>query len=504
MAKPKILIQTDKIPIIESQLNDIAINVMQYLFLVTNWQDVNADWTLAIQTALNTGKPVYLPPRDFYVTNLTMVSDKQIIYSTSRKATLKSKNNSGAIITVSGNANEIRDLSFYAPTSNVSDLGFCAIKLDNSQHTKLNRIYTVGAFTYTLILNNAIYCTIDESYISGAKRRNIYIKNGTYTQILGSMIHNADIDNVDFESLIYCEDAPSVYISKCHVTRGKGHGIYAIANPTLFKNTYLVIDECDIDNLEKSGIYVDGYWNILINGNWVSASRVAGNDAVVIKNATQINVLDNSVYASVTPNRGMYLDNCKYGSVDGNLLNCHQTSIESNACTGITFSTNKIGELTARPEFGSSALYGFKDTSSTNSKWIDNIFNMPNVNAKWYTGILDKDIKDINYKNKKDIVLKNSWVNTSGTWARFSQYWIDGDYTVIQGHISSGTKTNGTILFTIDDINARPSTYTVVPCGRADGMWNLLVKPNGDVLISLNPAPTEDTVYSIDMRFRHV
>lgn len=451
----------EDIPFINEQLEQIVkhtegyVNLSSYRNLVKN-----DNWTIALQTALDTGKSVLIEDGTYNIESVILQNEKQAIIGYSREATLKPILNNVPLLVVKGLANSIKDISIKTDLAQSLDDEYCAIKCENCSHLNIYNVYITGSFTNSIKLISANYTSFFNSFVYGASKNCLYIKSGTYTKIDNTMINYASENNV------LIDNAPSVYINKCHITRG-GNGIKAVGDELKYENTYLVIKDCDIDNLQGDGINIDGYWNVHVKDNWISACRDTDKCSIRLTNCKKICIKDNDCYAS-NQGFGIYADRCTGGNISGNVSEHHIFCIKTISCSNLMIDKNTVCAVTALPEFGTINSRAFEDDgNSITCKWNDNILINP-TNLENFQGIQEYLI---NHFDKPRIIkpsLMNNWVNVE---YRGIGCYIDSNRIVhLFGEANGGI--NGATAFNL-------------PAGFSPGTTKLfgdvMVKDNGEV-----------------------
>lgn len=451
---------------------DGILNLEYYRFLV-----VDNDWTMALQTALNTGRNVEIS-KMYNIKSVTLSSDKQCIYAHGRNCGFNAIDKTKPCLIITGIGNIIKNLSF-TTSLNGENEDFSAIKCLNSVHTILDNIYCTSSFTNTIVFENCSYPMIKDSYIGGGNKKLIKIKAGTFTRIKDTMIHQPNTSLDSFESLIDLENAPSVYIKRCHLTRGKGRCINAFADPDLFMNTYLLIEDCDMDNSDNDGVYCEGYWHVHIKDNWISACRDIGKKSIYLKNCKKIYVENNDCYAS-NQGYGIFLENCDSGTISKNTSEHHLFCIKTKNCSNISLINNIVCAVTALPSFGTANARAFEDEgNSINCNWDNNILvNAPQLEN--YQGIREDRIRHLDAPRILRPTLQNDWTNVE---YRGIGYYIDNSKVVhLFGEATGGLES--TTVFTLPN-GFTPSTTKIFKENNGN---TVTIMDNGNVQFNTNSA----------------
>lgn len=335
------------------------------------------DSSSAIQAALNSNSEVWLEGT-FKASNLSMTADGQKLFATSRGSGITALNNTQPVITMSGNRQVVQGIDFRTGVlaTNDSQPNFCAVKITGTR-CLVQSVATGGIFAYGIRFASALYSRLTDSNIDGWRKRAVSIEGGSFTRIDNNMLFDGSL-TAPAEAIVYVDSAASTWISRNHITRGTGKGIYAVGVAPL--NQLLTIDGNDIDFLENWAIDTDGYWNVHIDGNWCAGGQnSAGTPTgqIRIQNANRIYVNDNDTDGALQAgSRAIYVYFSSYGEIAGNTCQYTDEGIVVDSCNYILVHDNVSGQLTGLPPTGTPTTYCFRAIGLTlpnHVHWQNNI-----------------------------------------------------------------------------------------------------------------------------------
>ena len=395
------------------------------------------DSTTAIQNALNSGYSiVYFPAGNYVCGAVTISTAGQILQGAGALKTVLTSNASPVImLNVAADHVSIKDMKLQCGvfSSVPSTADTVAIKSFNSYLSISNIItnqWAVGVQLSTGIRNTvekSRFICDTHSYIG------VDLSGGGEHTVDNNMIQ-ASSDLFAGLALLYVFNSPANVISNNYITRGIGYGIYAYADPSLYSNNYIVIKDNDIDFIYNWGIYIQGYQQVHISNNWLSAGNrwngtLPASGSNIYNNATgQISLLgckeffvtNNDIYESegeyagtqaLTPSQpsyGLLLNGCSFGVVMGNVNQDNSVGFSTiNTCSYNQFIANTTGQLIGLQPNGTPQNVGFKDDGSGISNAYTNniIYQLNGSPPQNYVNISSYTVANIN--------MATSWSNNS-------------------------------------------------------------------------------------------
>lgn len=343
----------------------------------TNTTPGTTDMSSAIQAALNSNLEVWLDGT-FKASGLTMSTDGQRLYATSRGSGIVAANTTQPAVTLSGNRQIVSGVYFDSGlTTADSTPDFCAVKITGTR-CLVDGVATAGVWCRGVRFVGALYSRLTNSNIDGWRKRAVSIESGgTFNRIDHNMLFEGSL-TAPAEAIVYLDSSPSTWIQNNHITRGTGKGIYCTGTSPL--QQLVTIENNDIDYLENWAIDIDGNWNVRIVKNWCAGGQNATGTPtgqIRIQNADRIVINNNDMDGALQVGcRSIYMNLCNYGEISGNTCQYTSEGIVVEASNYIEVHDNIVGQLTGLPPTGVPMTYcyvGVSLTLSNHVHWHDNI-----------------------------------------------------------------------------------------------------------------------------------
>jgi hypothetical protein len=384
--------------------------------------------TVAIQKALDSGNSiVYFPSGNYLCGAVTISTAGQILQGAGALKTQITSNAASIIMfSVTADHVSIKDMKFQCGVLSTapSTSDTVAIKSFNS-YCLISNVIT-NQFALGIQISDGIRNTIEKCRVICETHSYIGISlSGGGEHTVDNNIIQASSDLFAGLALLYVYNSPANVISNNYITRGIGYGIYAYANPSAFENNVIWIVDNDIDFIYNWGIYVQGYQQVHITDNWLSAGNrwngtAPASGANIYNNATgqiylnncqDFFITSNDIYQSegeysgttaLTPSQPSYgalLYGCSYGIVMGNISQDNSVGFSTtNTCSDIQFIANTTGQLIGLGPDGTPQNTGFQDDGSgVRNAYTSNIIYQLNTNPPQdYVGINTYTVPNIN------------------------------------------------------------------------------------------------------------
>lgn len=404
--------------------------------------DGATDDTDAIQAALDSGNSiVYFPSGNYLCGEITISTEGQLLQGAGALKTQITSNAKPLIVfNVEADHVSIKDMKFQCGVLSTapSTVDTVAIKSFDS-YLSISNVIT-NQFALGIQISDGIRNTIEKSRIICETHSYIGISlSGGGEHTINNNIVQASSDLFDGLALVYVFNSPGNVITNNYITRGIGYGIYAYGDPALFGNNYIVIKDNDIDFIYNWGIYINGFQQVNIANNWISAGNRwngtlpasganiynSATGQISLQGCTEFFITNNSIYQSEgeyagtqaltppEPSYGLLLYNCSYGVITGNVSQYNSVGFSTiNSCSYNQFIANTTGQISGLGPDGTPQNTGFEDDGSgVRNAYTSNIISSVNTNPpQYYVGITTYTVPNINSVT--------SWSN--GSYATFT------------------------------------------------------------------------------------